>query len=91
MNISPELERNLWASDLNRYVSGTDEVERELWAQVGGKPRPSAQPTAQLQSEWAKLQASIARSEDLGDQLFREVASWHGRIPENCQPLRREG
>lgn len=66
-------------------------AEADLWAQVGGKPRTSAPPSTQLQDEWGKRQASLARSERLGDQLFREVAGAFGKVPTNCQPLTREG
>lgn len=75
MNISPEFERNLWAANLKHCVSGTDKVERELWAQVCGKPRPSAQHSVQLQSNWQKLQASLNRQRLLEEKLFSQVAA----------------
>jgi len=66
-------------------------IEDRLWQQVSGKPLPTSRPSAQLRSDWSKLQASLDQSERLESQLFREVASQFGKVPANCQPLRREG
>lgn len=74
------------------HTSNADAAEQQLWLQVsGGKPRPSCAVSSQVEASWRKIQLSLDRAEIIERQLFAELASWHGRLPANCQPLRREG
>lgn len=65
-------------------------AEQALWNQVSGKASASAQPSAQLQSDWARFQATRTqpsrREIELEAKLFEQVAETGPRRHQNGDP-----
>lgn len=70
-----------------RRPSNADALESALWEQVSGKASASVQPSAQLQSEWARFQATRTqpsrREIELEAKLFEQVAATGSGRPKN--------
>lgn len=62
-------------------------LESALWEQVSGKASASAQPSAQLQSDWARFQATRTQPSrrliELEARLFEQVAAIGPGRPQN--------
>ena len=75
-----DLENEMLANSRRDATRGErSAAEQALWEQVSGKAAPMAQPSAKLQAEWARFQATrpqpSRRELDLETKLFEQIVA----------------